>query len=107
MYPAPNCFFDSQHRNIKVKCGHRIHKSCLHSSLNNNNIMCPLCKKSIIDTTAMNYKIDYEISQNPIPEEYKKICTIYCNDCNENSTVEFHFIGNKCSHCNGYNTALI
>lgn len=72
MYPAPNCFFDSQHRNIKVKCGHRIHKSCLHSSLNNNNIMCPLCKKSIIDTTAMNYKIDYEISQNPMPEEYKK-----------------------------------
>ena len=32
---------------------------------------------------------------------------ILCNDCNDTTEVYFHIIGQKCCHCQSYNTRAI
>lgn len=36
----------------------------------------------------------------------KKI-NIFCADCEKESKSKYHFIGNECSICNGFNTSII
>lgn len=90
---------------LTEKCDHPIHRHCLEQMLNNGNYKCPLCSISLVDMTKYNILIDNEIANNPMPEEYKDVeQKVLCNDCNKTSTVPFHFIGHKCSHCGSYNT---
>jgi RING finger/CHY zinc finger protein 1 len=84
------------------KCKHPLHKSCEEIWLK-NDYRCPLCKKSL---RTMNWnKYENSLVDQPMPDEYKKIINIKCNDCDEKSeNVDFHFLGSKCSSCGGYNT---
>ncbi|RWW32706.1 hypothetical protein GW17_00002607, partial [Ensete ventricosum] len=61
------------------------------------------CARSVIEETAM-------------PEDYRtrKVSLvlisqvwILCNDCNDTTEVLYHIIGQKCSHCQSYNTRMI
>jgi hypothetical protein len=36
-----------------------------------------------------------------------KMVDIYCNDCDIKTLTEFHFIGNRCYNCNGFNTLIL
>ncbi|PIN03971.1 Ubiquitin--protein ligase [Handroanthus impetiginosus] len=43
-----------------------------------------------------------------MPRQYKyKKEWILCNDCNCTTEVYFHIIGQKCSHCESYNTRIL
>jgi RING finger and CHY zinc finger domain-containing protein 1 len=86
-----------------MKCGHTIHQKCF-IELVKSNIRCPLCNKSVIDTTLYNTYIENEINMTPMPEEYKYNVDILCNDCNKLSNTKFHIIGHKCEYCDSYNT---
>jgi hypothetical protein len=90
-----------------LDCGHSIHKECLSKYLQ-YNYNCPLCKKSIGDLSNYWSMIDNFLQNQEMPDEYKdKKSKIYCNDCEEQSEVKFHFIYHKCLNCNSYNTNVI
>uniref|UniRef100_M1D153 Zinc finger family protein n=2 Tax=Solanum TaxID=4107 RepID=M1D153_SOLTU len=43
-----------------------------------------------------------------MPEDLRdKKVWILCNDCNDTTEVSFHIIGQKCRHCESYNTRMI
>ena len=53
-------------------------------------------------------KIDTFLENQEMPPEYKNvIANIFCNDCKKKSYSNYHFIYNKCSICNGYNTNIL
>lgn len=104
---CPLCFdnlFESTKSFTKLNCGHAIHLDCLSEILKSNNIKCPLCSKSTIDTSTYFQILDREIQLTPMPEELKIDVKIICNDCNLLSDTIFHIIGHKCNHCGSYNT---
>lgn len=45
--------------------------------------------------------------ENTKKQEYFLQVWILCNDCNDTTEVYFHIIGQKCSHCESYNTRTI
>ncbi|RWW44390.1 hypothetical protein BHE74_00049839, partial [Ensete ventricosum] len=56
------------------------------------------------------------IEETAMPEDYRtrKVSLILisqvwilCNDCNDTTEVLYHIIGQKCSHCQSYNTRMI
>ena len=85
-------------------CSHSIHHTCLNKMLQNNNISCPLCRKTmvIIDWTFMVNALE----EQPMPEDMKKKVEILCQDCEKTSTADFHFIGHQCGECKSFNTIL-
>jgi RING finger/CHY zinc finger protein 1 len=109
-FNCPICMEDLFESTIEVTtllCGHYIHRSCLIEWMN-KNYKCPICSKSIIDLTKYNNMMDIQIQHTPMPEEYKnKTVDILCNECNKSSNSKFHILGNKCNHCDSYNTRLI
>ena len=87
-----------------MKCGHYIHKQCFIDMLN-TSYKCPICSVTVVDTTEYNKLLDTEISQTPMPQDYKDTkVTILCNDCHKENEVGFHIIAHKCTDCGGYNT---
>nr|KAJ0214918.1 hypothetical protein LSAT_V11C300110780 [Lactuca sativa] len=69
---------------------------------------CPICSKSVMDMSMMWKRLDEEIEATVMPEDYRqKKVWILCNDCNDTSEVLFHIMGQKCLHCNSYNTRTI
>ena len=107
---CPLCFdnlFESTKPFTKLKCGHIIHCDCLYEILKSNDIKCPLCSKSTVDTTSLFELYDREIELTPMPDELRIDVKITCNDCNLQSDVKFHIIGHKCTHCGSYNTKQI
>ena len=74
-----------------------MHTKCLNKYINQNNISCPMCKKSIMEPSIFEEFMDGQIALTPMPEEYKDIIMpILCNDCLAKSTVPFHILGGKC-----------
>ena len=90
-----------------MKCGHAIHIACLDEMIKNNNYKCPLCMRTIIDTTEINKQID-KIKSMYETYKYTK-AEISCNDCQNKSIVQYHFMYNKCGekNCESYNTYII
>lgn len=89
---------------VKLKCGHSIHQEC-YMELLKTDYRCPFCKISLFDMSEWIKKVDKEISETPMPEEYRdKQVKIHCNDCRKQSDVLFHVIGLKCEECGSYNT---
>ncbi len=106
-YNCPICM-DCISESIKeihiMKCGHFIHTDCFLEYLK-TSYTCPLCFVSIIDTEEINKFYDKEIEETPMPDDYKDTkVIILCNDCHEESEVNFHIIGLKCTNCSSYNT---
>jgi hypothetical protein len=98
----PSCFPEP--------CQHAIHAKCLNQYFRSGRYSCPICSKtySDVDMSPVWREIDRAIELQPVPEEYKEWkVEILCNDCNVKEITAFHFIGNKCSKCQGYNTNII
>jgi len=91
--------FSSRGACFWMKCDHCIHVACFNE-LSKTTIKCPVCSRSFVekeDLITMNARIDAEIANTPMPEEYAdKEVKIYCNDCNEETMVKFHIFGHKC-----------
>jgi len=99
-----NIFLSREHVVI-LPCGHAIHNTCYISSLEQEKLTCPLCRKTMIaDDQHKMVKTYYDnlIELNPIREV--TTVAIKCNDCEFKGQVNFHPIGLKCGGCGGYNT---
>lgn len=100
-------FFHSRKLHMDLECGHLIHVDCFFNYANTGEFLlgivkCPMCNKTI--NKIDNNVIKQFINQNPMPVEYNKKVNILCNDCNEKSLVDFHFIAMQCLHCESFNT---
>ncbi|KAG6431154.1 hypothetical protein SASPL_109229 [Salvia splendens] len=108
---CPICYeylFDSLKDVTVMKCGHTMHSECYDELIKRDRFCCPICSKSIMDMSMAWKRIDEEIEATMMPEEYRyKKVWILCNDCNDTTEVYFHIIGQKCSHCESYNTRTI
>ncbi|KAJ1699443.1 hypothetical protein LUZ63_007955 [Rhynchospora breviuscula] len=116
---CPICYeylFDSLQETAVLKCGHTMHSSCLLEMLSHDKFCCPICSKSVIDVSKFWKKLDKEVEATIMPEyyqckdsseDYQYKVWILCHDCNDTTEVFFHVIGQKCSHCNSYNTRSI
>jgi RING finger/CHY zinc finger protein 1 len=104
---CPICMSDlytSTDKIIPLLCGHYMHINCLCEYLQ-SNYKCPVCAKSVIETSKLNEYLDREISITPMPTEYINVkSNILCNDCHKESVTNFHIVGLKCQECGGYNT---
>ena len=88
-------------------CGHAIHFVCLQDYVR-NSYQCPICLKSILDTSNYFKCIEETLATQQMPDEYKNFKSlILCNDCERKSMAPFHFIYHKCAHCGSYNTKPI
>jgi hypothetical protein len=64
-----------------------------------------MCKKSAVNMELQWRKLTHAIEIQPMPEEFADTtAVIQCNDCSAKSSVEYHWLGNKCSTCDSYNT---
>ncbi|XP_078159879.1 CHY-type/CTCHY-type/RING-type Zinc finger protein isoform X1 [Carex rostrata] len=104
---CPICYeylFDSLQETTVLKCGHTMHSSCFLEMLKHDKFCCPICSKSVFDMSKFWKKLDDEVEATTMPEDYQYKVWILCNDTTE---VFFHVIGQKCCHCNSYNTRTI
>uniref|UniRef100_A0A1D1Y8T3 RING finger and CHY zinc finger domain-containing protein 1 n=1 Tax=Anthurium amnicola TaxID=1678845 RepID=A0A1D1Y8T3_9ARAE len=108
---CPICYeylFDSLNETRVLKCGHTMHSDCLEEMLSHQQYTCPICSKSVINMSRMWSKLDEEVEATIMPEDYRsRKVWILCNDCNDTTEVVFHIVGQKCRHCNSYNTRTI
>lgn len=89
-----------------MRCGHAIHSTCM-KEYTRTNFICPVCRKSLGDTSAITREIDLCIQMQPMPEIFRNTTVqVLCNDCLEKSSVPFHFLGSKCASCQSYNTSI-
>lgn len=92
---------------IFMTCGHAMHSDCFNRYIA-TNYTCPVCLKSIIDTTEHFEMFDSYVRQMEIPEEYRGMrAKLLCNDCLQQSESDFHFYYHKCAACNSFNTSVI
>ncbi|KAK9809800.1 hypothetical protein WJX73_008075 [Symbiochloris irregularis] len=108
---AQNCpacleyLFDSIRPTAVLPCGHTMHSDCLKDMERNHQMTCPICMKTFANLALLWQRLDSEIARTPMPDDFAAWrVTILCNDCNESSSVRFHILGHKCSHCASYNT---
>ena len=89
-----------------MNCGHAIHLECLESYLE-NNYQCPYCLSSIADMTEFFERMEDMVKDHQMPEEYQSYrAEILCNDCHAKETMQYHFVGHKCSDCSSWNTRV-
>lgn len=104
---CPYCFgglYHSQNPVVTLTCGHLIHQDCGNRALMNRQYRCPLCRCSMVDMSDSWEHLSVAIDAQPMPEEAKRACVVDCFDCRRKSTADFHYLGNRCGHCRGYNT---
>ncbi|RMZ79094.1 hypothetical protein DV738_g3433, partial [Chaetothyriales sp. CBS 135597] len=88
-------------------CGHSIHDSC-YTAWRRISYKCPICSKSIANMESQFRRLDREIEEQPMPEEYHSTrALVFCNDCNGRSIGAFHWLALKCSLCESYNTVQL
>ncbi|XP_015748077.1 PREDICTED: RING finger and CHY zinc finger domain-containing protein 1-like [Acropora digitifera] len=106
---CPICYEDIHTSRIPSHvppCGHLLHSTCFSKYLETGGYACPICNRSIVDTTRAWRMLDNEISMTPMPEEYNNFYVkILCRDCHKESRVRFHVVGLKCMECGSYNTS--
>uniref|UniRef100_A0A182VUG1 RING finger and CHY zinc finger domain-containing protein 1 n=1 Tax=Anopheles minimus TaxID=112268 RepID=A0A182VUG1_9DIPT len=86
-------------------CGHLLHRTCFEELLSSGHYACPTCQTSMMDMNQLWEYLDAEVAATPMPKEYANYYVdILCKDCHKESTVKFHVVGLKCTHCGAYNT---
>uniref|UniRef100_A0A182QES7 RING finger and CHY zinc finger domain-containing protein 1 n=1 Tax=Anopheles farauti TaxID=69004 RepID=A0A182QES7_9DIPT len=86
-------------------CGHLLHRTCFEELLSSGHYACPTCQTSMMDMNQLWEYLDAEVAATPMPKEYANyFVDILCKDCHKESTVKFHVVGLKCTHCGAYNT---
>lgn len=99
--------FSSTKPTVFMPCGHPIHSFCF-KEYTKRFYRCPICAKSIFDTSALFRMVDEEIRCEVLPPELaNKRVRIVCQDCHLKSRTDFHLAGLKCETCGSYNTAQI
>jgi RING finger/CHY zinc finger protein 1 len=99
--------FDSIAPIAVMRCGHTIHERCLTSMFEYRQYTCPTCHRSACDMAAVWARMDIEIAETPMPEEYRSLTkSIICNDCGVKGLAPVHMLGMKCVSptCGSYNT---
>ena len=113
-----------------MNCGHSIHWTCFQKLIGNtmdstdssSNRMartflgeyssrCPLCKKTADDHEEMRPTwngLAIAIKMQPVPSQYAKVVTIFCNDCEKKCIHRpWHFLGVQCVECHSFNTSIV
>jgi RING finger/CHY zinc finger protein 1 len=50
----------------------------------------------------------FAIRLQPVPSEYVKVVTIFCNDCEKKGIHRpWHFLGVQCIECLSFNTSIV
>ncbi|CAG8508579.1 11056_t:CDS:2 [Acaulospora morrowiae] len=99
--------FTSTITTTTMRCGHIMHSNC-YEEYTVNAYQCPTCWKSIGNMEFYFQRIDAIVAEQKMPPEYDHcVAYILCNDCEERSTVKYHFLYHKCHLCKGYNTKLL
>ncbi|XP_022767265.1 E3 ubiquitin-protein ligase RZFP34-like isoform X2 [Durio zibethinus] len=102
------CFeflFDTTKDITVLLCGHTIHLECVKEMERHFQYSCPVCSKSYCDMSRVWERLDREVALTAMPQIYQnKMVWILCNDCGENSEVNFHILAHKCLKCSSYNT---
>ncbi|KAL7575860.1 hypothetical protein ACA910_003176 [Epithemia clementina (nom. ined.)] len=87
-----------------LKCGHVMHMTCF-TQYRRTSYTCPLCMRSVEDMKDHFALLDAAIRMQPMPASFLyTMSNIYCQDCGKTGQVQYHFVGQKCPHCNSYNT---
>lgn len=90
---------------VSMPCGHYLHKECYNQYME-TAYKCPTCKKSAVNMELQWQKLTLAIESQPMPEQFLHTrAIIQCNDCSAKSSVAYHWLGNKCSSCDSYNTS--
>lgn len=88
-----------------LKCGHVMHLACFTEYRRGHAYTCPLCMRSMEDMKDYFSLLDTAVRMQPMPTAYlSTMSNIYCQDCTKTGQVQYHFVGQKCSHCDSYNT---
>ncbi|GMM51823.1 hypothetical protein DASB73_027860 [Starmerella bacillaris] len=96
--------FSSTKPVVFMPCGHPIHSECFNE-YSKRFYRCPLCSKSILNTSALFRMIDEEVRSEVLPPELEnQDVYIVCQDCRLKSRTKFHLAGLKCDTCGSYNT---
>eukprot|EP00741_Cyanophora_paradoxa_P022524 tig00021464_g21750.t1 len=105
--PICNQYMFTSTTQVKMlRCGHYMHTDCFRSYVQ-NQYTCPICLKSLGDMSALFAQLDTLVANDVLPAEYAgRTSHIYCNDCEQKSTVRFHFLYHRCGHCASYNTRV-
>lgn len=99
--------FTSSRTVVAVRCGHYLHKACF-DALMQTSFKCPICNRSAVNMELQWRKLDHAIGAQPMPSQFRTTrAYISCNDCMARSTTDFHWLGNKCTMCDSYNTNQI
>lgn len=99
--------FSSTRPVVFMPCGHPIHSDCFND-YSKRFYRCPLCSKSIFNTSALFRMIDEEVQSEVLPPELEdQDIYILCQDCRLKSRTKFHLAGLKCDTCGSYNTAKL
>lgn len=99
--------FNSTYPVMFMRCGHPIHKECF-DIYTETSYRCPLCGRSVIQTSALTRAIDEECANEQLPPEYQnKTVPIRCRDCRSKSRAAYHLAGLKCCVCGSYNTTKV
>ncbi|KAK2162018.1 hypothetical protein LSH36_106g03009 [Paralvinella palmiformis] len=105
---CPVCLEDLHTSRLPIevpRCGHYIHQKCFRDMVKYGGFTCPICGESYTNMKTLWQRLDEEIADTPMPDEYRNInVDILCKDCHKESTVPFHVIGLKCQQCGSYNT---
>ncbi|OCK78060.1 zf-CHY-domain-containing protein [Lepidopterella palustris CBS 459.81] len=96
--------FNSPAAVVSMPCGHYIHQECYNLYIE-TAYKCPTCKKSVVNMELQWRKLTQAIECQPMPEQFADTrAVIQCNDCSAKSSVNYHWLGNKCNTCDSYNT---
>lgn len=93
---------------VYLGCNHNIHSNCLNKMKTNNLYKCPYCKKSMYCMQDKWNTIKINIQHTPLPNDFirQRKVDIFCNDCRNNSTTNFHYYGLECKLCGSFNTQI-
>lgn len=88
------------------------HQECYQALASHDAMaLCPSCMRCTLapaHRARMWRDVDALVAAHPMPPEHAgKRVGVLCNDCSATSEAAFHFIGNKCGACGGYNTRVV
>lgn len=93
-------------------CGHALHASCLGKYAERGKYGCPMCGKSMGDTSEIVRRLDEVVArcerEGLMPREFRNVkALVYCVDCERETTTRYHFLSHKCAACGSHNTKLV
>ncbi|KAK5165981.1 hypothetical protein LTR04_000924 [Oleoguttula sp. CCFEE 6159] len=89
---------------VSMPCGHYMHAAC-HVKYMETAYRCPFCNRSAVNMELQWRKLDQAIETQPMPEQYAETkAFVRCNDCGGKGWTRYHWLGNKCTTCDSYNT---